>query len=299
MENTITLPVTEIQRFCMHDGPGVRTTVFLKGCPLRCEWCHNPEAQRAEQEILFDEKKCILCFACASVCERGCHAAGSQHSFNRANCSLCESCVGVCPTRALSAARRNMTLAEILGVIKKDLAFYGGKGGMTLSGGEPLIHGEPVCELLRLCKKLGISTAVETCGYFKSEILQKAVKYTDIFLWDVKDTNSERHRRYTGVTNEKILENLFLADRMGAKTRLRCILVKGINTDVMHYTKIADVALSLENCEGVEFIPYHAYGGSKMLLLGRADNGNTDFIPLDADIALAKSTLASRGVKVF
>ena len=162
MENII-LPVTEIQRFCMHDGPGVRTTVFFKGCPLRCKWCHNPETQSAANEISFYPQKCISCGLCASLCTA--HSfTESGHTFNRELCNGCGKCASNCPTGALECTRKEMSTVDILNIVKKDMAFYGKDGGITLSGGEPLIHERALLPLLTLCKEKGIGTVIESCG---------------------------------------------------------------------------------------------------------------------------------------
>lgn len=295
-ENTLT--VTEIQRFCMHDGPGVRTTVFLKGCPLRCKWCHNPETQRAERELFFYEQKCISCGACADACTHGAHRLDGGHILDRERCAACFACADACPTGALSVCGREMTVEEICAAVERDRAFYGGTGGVTLSGGEPLCQRAAV-ELLRACRMRGISTAVETCGHVSLEVLCDAIKYTDLLLWDIKDTDSERHKKHTSVYNEKIMSNLKEADRRGAKTRLRCIIVNGVNTDERHYERLAQLALSLCGCEGVELLPYHAYGGSKAVLIGGEDNGNAEWIPTSKQISEAKEFLRLRGVTVI
>ena len=294
----MSLPVTEIQRFCMHDGDGIRTVVFFKGCPLRCAWCHNPETQTERQEILYYSSKCIGCGACANICRNGAHIFSDIHSFSRDLCLSCEACVGVCPTDALVAAMTHKTIEEIISVVEHDISFYGKDGGITLSGGEPLIHGEKVIELLAECKKKGISTAVETCGQISSDILKEAVGYTDLFLWDIKDTNEERHKKYTGASNKRIIENLLLADSLGAKSVMRCIMVNGVNTDSSHIEALAELWHKLSNCRYIELIPYHAYGGSKMLPLGREDNGRKDWIPDSDTIEKIKGILLSLGAKV-
>ncbi|MBQ9151799.1 MAG: glycyl-radical enzyme activating protein [Clostridia bacterium] len=294
----IRLPVAEIQRFCMHDGPGVRTVVFLKGCPLRCAWCHNPEMQKGEQEILFYESKCIFCGACISACPKGAHSLHPERMFDRDRCVACCQCVDVCCTDALTAVSKDMTVEEILSAVERDRAFYGETGGVTLSGGEPLLHGTRTVRLLEACRSAGINTALETCGYFSEDLLPALIPVTDLFLWDVKDTDNSRHTAYTGVSNRRILDNLRLADRLGGRTRLRCILVAGVNTVESHYEALSELALSLTHCEGVELLPYHAYAGSKMLPLGHPDNGRVEWIPDRETVDAAKSYLTARGVRV-
>lgn len=294
------LMITEIQRFCMHDGPGVRTTVFFKGCAMRCKWCHNPETQEKQPQILFYTSKCIGCNACVAVCNTGAQVATADgHAFLRERCISCGACAEVCPTGAMELCGKAYTVEEILSVVKKDRPFYGEKGGVTLSGGEALLQKEGALSLLRACKEQGISTAVETCGYFDPGVLSAVIPYTDLFLWDLKDTNDERHLQYTGVSNERILSNLRLADSMGARIRLRCILVNGVNTDAGHYRKIAEIASTLSNFDGVEFLSYHAFGGSKATFLGLEDNGRNDWIPAEEQVNEAKEVLRSCGILFF
>jgi pyruvate formate lyase activating enzyme len=194
---------------------------------------------------------------------------------------------------------KEMSVDEILSEAEKDLAFYGENGGITLSGGEPLAQGEKTISLLEVCKKKGLNTVIETCGQVDTDVLLKAIPLVDLFLWDIKDTEVDRHKKYTGVSGEKILKNLILADLSGAKTRLRCILVNGVNTSKEHYRKIAETAMSLSHCEGVEWIPYHAYGGTKATFLGHEDNGKVEWIPTEEQVNDAKFTVQSMGVTVF
>lgn len=297
--NTDILLVTEIQRFCMHDGPGVRTTVFLKGCPMRCAWCHNPETQKPKKELLFYNKKCIGCRACETVCPNKAQAFDETHTIDRQQCTVCGNCAKVCPTAALEVCGKEMSVSEIVSVIERDMAFYGENGGVTLSGGEPLMQAEPAVRLLEECKKRGISTAVETCGYVDEKTLVKAAEYVDTFLWDVKDTNGARHKSYTGVSNKRIVDNLFAVGKLGAKIRLRCIIVSGVNTDEEHYCQIARLALTVPGVESVELLAYHAYGGVKSVFIGDRDNANKEWIPSDEEIENAKLYLEKKGVKAI
>ncbi|MCI5810476.1 MAG: glycyl-radical enzyme activating protein [Clostridiales bacterium] len=283
------LTVSDIQRFCMHDGPGIRTVFFLKGCPLRCAWCHNPETQRLHPELLFYQKKCIGCGACQAVCPAGAHRLEADgHEIDRDACRMCGRCEAVCPTGALSVCGKPYDTAALLAEAEKDRAFYGASGGITLSGGEPLLQPQGCLELLRRCRDAGIGTAIETCGMFDPAILPALVPLVDLFLWDIKDTDSRRHKQYTGAGNETILSNLRAADALGAQIRLRCILVNGVNTDDAHYAALHALRDSLHGCVGLDLLPYHAYGGAKAVFLGQPDNGVPSWIPSGEQIDEAR-----------
>lgn len=299
MNTEMKLRVTEIQRFCMHDGPGVRTTVFLKGCPLRCAWCHNPETQKSSAQLLFYKNKCIRCGACIASCPQNAHVIEKQHVIDRVKCTLCAECAKGCPTGALEICGNMYTTDEILSVVEKDRAFYGDLGGVTFSGGEPFVQKEGMVALLKACKERRFHTVIETCGYADADVLCEAIPFVDLFLWDIKDTDDERHKKYTGVSPKKIWDNLVLADAKGAKTRLRCILINGINTNEAHYHKVAEIASSLLHCEGVEWIPYHAYGGTKDTFLGGENSGRKEWIPTPEQMEKAKESLKSAGVNFF
>ena len=290
--------IAEIQRFCMHDGPGVRTVVFFKGCPLRCAWCHNPETQKTSGELLFYQTKCIGCGACAD-CKAGAQRFGADRSIDRFRCIACGACTDVCPTGALTLCGALYSVAQLAQIVARDRAFYGTGGGVTLSGGEPLMQDAGAIALLEACRADGISTAVETCGCADAKVLAEATPLVDLFLWDVKDTDPARHRQYTGVSCEPILENLRTVDRLGGKTRLRCILVNGVNTNEAHYRAVAELAGSLAHCEGVEWIPYHAYGGSKSSLLGLTNSGRLEWIPTEQQLLAAKAAVCACNVTVF
>ena len=286
------LRVADVQRFSMHDGPGVRTTVFLAGCPLDCAWCHNPEMRSFEPTLLFYAKKCVLCGACEALCPAHVHKlADGGHTIERASCVSCGACVDSCAAKALSFSSRKMTVEEIMAIVERDRAFYGGRGGITLSGGEPLSQPDGALALLRACRDAGITTAVETSGYFDPAILDALVPLVDTFLWDVKDTDAERHRRYTGATNERILENLRLADGLGASIRLRCILVAGVNDGDDRLEATARLRDSLTHCVGVDVLPYHTFGEAKALFAGLDRPQKDEWIPSDEAVRHAREVL--------
>ncbi len=279
--------VTNIQRFCMHDGPGIRTVVFFAGCPLRCRWCHNPETQISRPQIYYDEKKCIRCGACGS-CINGAHTFAPDHLYFRKVCTACGQCTIHCSTGALSPVSSLMKTSDILKEVYKDMAFYGKIGGMTLSGGEPMGQPEAALALLREAKQAGISTAIETSGYFDESYISELCRYTDVLLWDFKDSDDLRHTANTGVSNRKILSNLRQADRFDVTIILRCILLKNINYNPEHLEKIRALSQSLIHCSRVDFLPYHPMGDSKNRLLGmKNDFHDKKYMISDAELAFA------------
>ncbi len=294
------LDVIDIERFSTKDGCGVRTVVFLQGCPLRCKWCHNPESQAKKPVLLFAQRECISCGACVAVCKQGCHAIdGEGHILNRDNCIACGACADICCTRALKMSSQRMSIAQIVSQVKRDEVFYGEKGGMTLSGGEPLLHMDKAIELLRLAKENGLNTVVETCGAFDGDRMDELAKYIDTFYWDFKDSDPVRHKRNTGADNAAILRNLKKADELGADIVLRCLLINNENLNGEHIDAIAELFHSLKNCKKVHLLEYHAYAGSKAELLGKADNGDENMIPTNEQMAWAKARLESKGVDVW
>ena len=292
------LPVTKIQKFCTHDGPGIRTTVFLKGCPLHCLWCHNPETQSPRQEFFYTPQFCLGCGACTSVCPHGVHTLTPSRSIDRTRCRGCMACADACPSGALEACARMMSPGAILDEVLKDRAFYGSQGGLTLSGGEPLLHGRAVLPILAGAKAAGITTAIETCGVFDADLLDELVPLTDLFLWDVKDTAPARHQAYTGGKLDTVLSNLRKADALGAKTHLRCIMVAGVNLNDAHLSALAALYHTLHHCEGIELLPYHTYGDAKNTQLGRAGTAHPEWIPTDGQMSRACAIIEQQAVLV-
>ena len=215
--------VFDIQKFSIHDGPGIRTNVFLKGCPLSCLWCHNPESARFQPELFYRDDKCVGCGACVGACPADCHAVTAEgHLFDRAACVACGACAEVCPTGALEMCGREMTVDEVMAEVLRDRPFYETSGGgMTVSGGEPFARFPFLLELLKAAKEAGLDTAVETSGFTAPAQIAEAAPYIDTFLYDYKETDPEKHRAFTGVDNAPILENLALLDTLGARVILR------------------------------------------------------------------------------
>lgn len=261
--------VFNIQRFCVNDGPGIRTTVFLKGCMLNCVWCHNPESKSKRTQIMYYADKCIGCGECVSACSVGAHAfEGGAHIFDRDACVSCGECASVC-IGALEVCGEEKSVEQVIAEVIKDASFYKNSGGgMTLSGGDPFMQHEFSLELLKAAKENGIHTCIESCGYVSQDILESFIPYVDIFLWDMKESDAQRHKSFTGVSNEQILSNLRFLNERGARVILRCPIIPGYNDRDEHLFAIGEIAEELECIEHVEVEPYHPLGSSKSLALG-------------------------------
>lgn len=261
--------VFNTQNYSLHDGPGIRTTVFLKGCPLRCDWCHNPESRAAESEIAWSEARCIRCGQCSEVCPHSAAGRPASPEIDRQRCLRCGQCVAVCPTGARELVGRQRTVAEVLAEILQDRIFYDESGGgVTLSGGEPLMQPEFAVELLAACRVQGLHTAVDTCGYGRCEDLLALAAVTDLFLYDVKILDDDRHRQYTGASNVVILENLKALCQVRADVWIRVPVIPGFNDSARDVEAIAAWVASLGNIRRLHLLPYHALGRNKAERVG-------------------------------
>jgi pyruvate formate lyase activating enzyme len=262
--------IFDIQKFSINDGPGIRTTVFLKGCPLNCAWCHNPESKEKEPEISYNREKCLNCGQCVFKCRYGCHQIQDNlHVFDRRNCVRCGACTETaCP--ALETVGRLMPPEEVIIEVMKDKAFYDHSGGgLTVSGGEPMYQAEFTGELLQLAKVAGLHTCMETSGFAATAAYQAVAELVDIFLFDYKETNPRLHEEYVGMDNRLILENLKVLDDLGSKIILRCPVIPAINDRKDHLVGIAETANRLKNISEIQIEPYHPLGESKAANIGR------------------------------
>lgn len=260
--------VFDIQRFSVHDGPGVRTIVFLKGCPLSCLWCCNPESQRLEPVVMFQEPNCIRCGKCLNVCKTGAIQSGRKGLVDRERCVGCGECANICPASALVMKGERMSVEETVKELKKDATVYRRSGGgVTLSGGEALVQWRYTAELLKACKSQGWHTAMETTAFGSADAIETVFPYVDLVLLDIKSMDDQIHKRVTGVSNERILEN---AKRIAdiAHVVVRVPAIPGINATVKDFEAICRFAKTLRGVDTLHLLPYHTYGENKYDLLG-------------------------------
>lgn len=250
--------IFDIQRSSTVDGPGVRTTVFFKGCNLKCKWCHNPESQSKLPQLLFYSDKCIGCGSCKRICPNAMES-----------CSLCGKCAWICPADARKICGRSRTVDEVYREVEKDRAFYGNSGGgVTFSGGECMLQPDFLCELLKKCRKNGIQTAVDTAGNVSWRSFEKIMPYTDIFLYDIKCYSDDLHKEYTGVSNCLIKENMRkLSRKFKGDLVVRVPIIPGVNDSEEELRNMADFLGSVR-CKTIDLLPYHRLGENKYASLG-------------------------------
>ncbi|NLB55770.1 MAG: glycyl-radical enzyme activating protein [Lentisphaerae bacterium] len=293
--------IFDIQRFSLHDGPGIRTTVFFKGCPLRCVWCHNPESIARSPELAFYHDKCIHCGACVAVCEFGAHVMeNSVHSLKRDLCVVCGKCVAECSVSALELIGREVGVDEIISEALKDVDYYkSSSGGLTVSGGEPLMQPVFLKELLSKARSSGLHICVETCGYTAWTALNSIIDFVDIFLFDIKETDPVLHKEYTGVSNELILSNLRRLHDSGSKIILRLPIIPRYNDRDDHFDGISGLCKELPDIVNVEIMPYHTLGENKISQLGHDGTLRaTSEPPAKEQVNLWKKKLYDKGVKL-
>lgn len=267
----VTAMIFNIQRFSVDDGPGIRTTVFFKGCPLSCVWCHNPESHRREPELMYNAQKCISCGACSTVCGHGGHTFDAErtHMLDRTDCIACGACAGICPTKAVEMAGREETVENILKEVLADKIFYEQSGGgMTVSGGEPLYQPGAVTALCRAAKEAGLHVAMETCGFASESVVRGVAPWVDLFLFDYK-APADVHETLTGIPLQPILNSLDLLSALGKDVILRCPIIPGCNDFEEHFADIVALAKQYDNIKEVHLEPYHPLGISKLEQLGR------------------------------
>lgn len=268
--------VFNIQKFSVHDGPSIRDTVFLKGCPLKCIWCSNPESQKLQQEIAFNQNKCIgaeICGTCMELCERQAIYTDSSGviGVDREKCLVCDACANDCCARALTVVGKIMTVQEVIDATQNQEASWRSNGGVTISGGEPLVQAEFTAELLEEYQKIGIHTAIETTGFTSWENLSRAAAHCNLIFYDIKLMDEEKHKKYIGADNQIILDNLKKLSQNYPQADLvvRTPVIPGINDSKEDLRQIAEFLKGLPHLTDYELLPYHAYGSNKYTQLDR------------------------------
>ena len=263
--------VSNIQRFSVDDGPGIRTTVFFKGCNLRCAWCHNPECISSGVSIQLTKISCTLCGKCASLCQNQGHKfIDGQHEINRTNCIGCGKCAYYCPASAISIIGKSYTPEELITEILKDRKYFESSGGgVTFSGGEPMLHPEYLQKVLRLAKEAGLHTAIDTAGNIPFSSFEMVLPYTDLFLYDIKIWDEPKHRQATGVSNQLILDNLRRLTAAGADVFIRTPVIMEWNGQIQEFEHISAYLADLPKpVKLIQLLPYHSYGVGKYETLG-------------------------------
>ncbi|HHE73894.1 MAG: glycyl-radical enzyme activating protein [Deltaproteobacteria bacterium] len=292
--------VFDVKQYALHDGPGIRTTVFLKGCPLCCRWCHNPEGIGENPQSLYRKRRCIGCGECLSVCPEDALSLTPEGIITDG--VLCKSdgaCAEICPAEARELIGNIVSTEAIMDIVKSDIPFYNQSGGgVTFSGGEPLMQADFLFECLRLCGRAGIHRAVDTSGYAELEIIKQIAMETDLFLYDLKFMDSEKHRHFTGVSNPLILANLKYLARSGARVTIRFPLIPGINDNDKNIDLMGMFLRILPEIETVHILPYHGYQENKYIHLDTIYMAKNIPPPTLDDLSRVKKRLEGFGLKV-
>ena len=291
--------IFDIKRYAIHDGPGIRTTVFLKGCPLECPWCHNPEGVAAGRQVIWRAERCLGCRECRKACPNGAISFDQGGlCLNKNLCDTCGRCVTVCYPHALEMIGREATVTEVMQEVEKDIVFYDESGGgVTFSGGEPLMQPDFLLAALQACRRDNIHTAVDTSGYGDPAGLVRIADEVDLFLWDLKIMDEGKHRDLTGVSNGPILENLQMLSHNGKPTVVRFSLIPGINDDDENLRRLGEFTSTLRNVIRIDILPYHRAWVDKYRRLGRTGDPFGNRPPSEEVLRAAGDRLAGLGLR--
>lgn len=279
--------VFNVQSFSTHDGPGIRTTVFMMGCSLKCRWCHNPEGLNSKLLLQYNAKDCLYCKMCEKVCTQNVHQfVNEKHVVHFDRCILCQKCIDICPSNAVYINGKEYSAEELSNLVAKDNLFYKNNGGVTFSGGECLLQADFVRECARMCKEKGVPTvAIDTAGNVPWQAFEKVLPYTDYFLYDVKAYSETCHKIGTGQSNKRILENLRKLDQQDKKIYIRIPLIPTVNDYIEEIKGVAQFISTLENIVEVRVLPYHTFGREKYEMLGYEE---VELFPTPSDEEVAK-----------
>ncbi len=292
--------IFDIKRYAIHDGPGIRTTIFMKGCPLACQWCHNPEGIEPAPFLAYKKERCIRCGECVENCPEQALCLGKEGVIPSGSpCVNCFTCTEICPAEAREKVGRKLTAIELFGEIQKDTPFYEtSKGGVTFSGGEPLMQLEFLMELLKLCGNANIHRAVDTTGHASYETLMSVAKQTDLFLFDLKMMDPDKHEKYTGVSNQLILDNLRHLAEKEIELIIRIPLIPGVNDDMENLDRTGSFLKQLPGPIKVHILPYHDFQKSKFTRFKMQDSSGNIQRPTQDMILNTKKRLENFDLEV-